>query len=57
MAEKITELELDIAELKQLTLEAERPRIQNHLAQLLSQLKTELEQLQSVNISQVPVKQ
>lgn len=42
MADKIQELEDDIAELKQLTLQAERPRIEKHLAQLLSQLKTEL---------------
>lgn len=57
MADKIQELEEDIAELKQLTLQAERPRIEKHLAQLLSQLKTELEQLQSIKNTQVPVKQ
>lgn len=58
MAERIKILEEDIAELKQLSLQAESPRIQNHLAQLLSQFKTELEQLQSTfNTSQSPKKQ
>jgi cell shape-determining protein MreC len=58
MAERIKNLEEDIAELKLLTLQAESPRIQNHLAQLLSQFKTELEQLQSAfNSSPEPKKQ
>jgi hypothetical protein len=58
MAERIKILEEDIAELKQLSLQAESPRIQNHLAQLLSQFKTELEQLQSaINTSEPPKKQ
>lgn len=57
MADKIQELEDDIAELKQLTLQAERPRIEKHLAQLLSQLKTELEQLQSIKKTEAPIKQ
>ena len=57
MAERIKELEEDIAELKQFTLQSESPRIQKHLAQLLSQLKTELEQLQKINISPSPQKQ
>jgi hypothetical protein len=58
MSERIKNLEEDIAELKQLSLQAESPRIQNHLAQLLSQFKTEIEQLQSaINSNPSPKKQ
>ena len=52
MADRIKELEEDIAELKRLTLEAERPNIQNHLAQLLSKLKSEAEQLTAAQAAQ-----
>lgn len=45
MAERILELEEDINELQQFMLQAERPNVQGHLAQLLSKLRTELEQL------------
>lgn len=58
MAERIKNLEEDIAELKQLSLQAESPRIQEHLADLLSKYKTELEKLQSaINTSHSPQKQ
>lgn len=58
MAERIKNLEEDIAELKQLSLQAESPRIQEHLADLLSKYKTELEKLQSaINTSPSPQKQ
>lgn len=55
IAERIQGLEDDIAELKLLTLESERPNIQNHLAQLLSKLKTELEKLQSAQVKVTPI--
>ena len=43
MSDKAKELELDIAEVKELALKAQRPRIQTLLGEHLSVLKTELE--------------
>ena len=44
-------------ELQRLLLDAERPNVQNHLAQHISKLKTELDHLQSVQQPSQPQKQ
>lgn len=54
MTDRIHELEQDIQELKTLLLDSERPNIQNHLSQHLSKLKTELDNLNSTKLSELP---
>jgi hypothetical protein len=55
MARKIEDIELDIAEVKQLVLSAKRPTNQSVLAKHLSALRSELESLAPprVDVAQV----
>ena len=46
-----------MAELQRLLLEAERPNVQNHLAQHLSKLTTELDNFKLLAASEAPQKQ
>jgi hypothetical protein len=47
MADKIAEIDLDIAEVKSIILNASRTRVQEYLAAYLASLKTEKEALQT----------
>ncbi|MCB0369011.1 MAG: hypothetical protein KDD45_06040, partial [Bdellovibrionales bacterium] len=51
------ELEEDIAELKRLSLDAERINVQTILAQQISKLKTKLDQLIMIKQTEAPKKQ
>ena len=55
MTDNIQELEADIEELQRFVLDAERPRVEKILSEIISKQKTELDNLKAHKLSEVPI--